>query len=224
MREKSIIFWLSIGLVFCLIVSMLCLKWGYTQRGNYLQWKANAETLGKQSSWYVNKIDSSIVSSNLEIKGARRDILSLYPGMKEEIFREFNVKLNKVIWYNKNVFESNRCFQAYLRDTIQNSQSEGLNGFEEITSVDTSSTATKIRYFDYKDEFFTIHHLQKGNNIKQSISYKDTIYQVIRKADKDSVYKGTGFGWWFRKAPLEQEIKLGCKNARVTYSRVIHVN
>lgn len=192
---KKIIPWILMLGAICIAILLASALFQEKQRNNKVvsAFKASRQTVDHY------KTRSGQMAARIQVQQLQlNEVRGIYPEILNEI-RNLKIKVNRVEQFSETVINSETRINTQLRDSIL---------------YDT----VPARVFDYSDPWITINGVVVNDSVKQTISTRDTLDQVIYRGDR---YKP--WLWIFSRRKLEQSIISKNPYNSIQYSRTVQI-
>jgi hypothetical protein len=126
------------------------------------------------------------------------ELKSLFPKEAKAI-KDMGVKVSKATQVSNTVIETQKNIITLIRDSVVN---------------DT----IHVKVFDYKDQWYHISGINKGDSQQLKIQSTDTLTQVVFKGERMHPWF-----WIFSKRKLQQRVSVSNPNAIIKYSQFIQI-
>ncbi len=131
------------------------------------------------------------------------EVKKAFPDLKNELKREFNVKLRNAELFSRSVTEHTRDFVVFVRDS----------------TVVTEITAQRANFTDQWIDFSW--YRPAGSDSSQvNIVVPDSLIQVVYRERREGFPMGRG---WFKKKDLKQQIKSLNPYTIIKYNQAIQI-
>ncbi len=169
------------------------------QRRNNLRLEQNIVDLATGMESLQDSMAAKVGVLRLDIA----EVKKAFPDLRDELKREFNIKLRNAELYSKAVTEHRRDFVVYVRDST---------AITEITAQRANFTDQWIDFSWYRPA---------GSDSSQvNIVVPDSLIQVVYKERREGFPLGRG---WFKKKDLKQQIKSLNPYTIIKYNQVIKI-
>lgn len=122
-----------------------------------------------------------------------------FPQIVEAIQR-LDLKVGKARQVNTVASQTTHTIKTFLRDSV-------------------IYDSVKVKSFEYKDSYLTLHGIQMGDSQRVHLELTDTLSQVIFKGKRLKPYL-----WIFSPRILEQRAALSNPSARLTYLQTLQIS
>ena len=167
------------------------------ERSDRLRITQSFQASNQELEYYKTR-NGELVANNQALVLKVDELKEIYPEILSEL-RNMKIKPNRVNSYTETVIESEKQITTVLRDSIIND-----------TIV--------VRIFNYRDEFYDVSGIAKGDSQKVNIHSTDSLIQVVYKGERIHPWL-----WIFSSRKLEQAITCKNPNATVVYSKHIEI-
>lgn len=167
------------------------------ERNDRIRISQNYEASNQELTFYKS-LNRELVAHNQALVMKVEELRDVYPDIIREI-KNLKIRPGSVHSYTETVIENEKHITTVLRDSM-------------------ISDTVVVRVFNYRDDFYHVSGIAKGDSQKVSIQSKDSLIQVVYKGKRIHPWL-----WIFSRRKLEQSILCKNPNAKVQYSKHIEI-